>query len=44
VRVARALFVELEATQADRLKRNDGVSRLAEKRSRRDLEAQCRLA
>ena len=38
-RGARVLFVELEATQAERLKRNEGVSRLAEKPSRRNLEA-----
>lgn len=38
-RGARVLFVELEATQAERLKRNEGASRLAEKPSRRDLEA-----
>jgi len=38
-RGGRVLFVELEATQAERLKRNEGVSRLAEKPSRRDLEA-----
>lgn len=38
-RGARVLFVELEATQIERLKRNEGVSRLAEKPSRRDLEA-----
>jgi len=35
----RVLFVELEATQAERLKRAAGVSRLAAKPSRRDLEA-----
>ena len=33
------LFVELEAPQAERLKRLAGVSRLAEKPSRRDLDA-----
>ena len=33
------LFVELEAPQAERLKRTAGESRLAEKPSRRDLEA-----
>ena len=33
------LFVELEAPQAERLKRNECGSRLAEKPSRRDLEA-----
>jgi AAA domain len=38
-RGARVLFVELEATQAERLKRNEGGSRLAEKPSTRDLEA-----
>ena len=38
-RGARVLFVELEATQAERLKRNACVSRLAEKPSKRDLEA-----
>ena len=38
-RGARVLFVELEATQAERLKRNECVSRLAEKPSKRDLEA-----
>lgn len=38
-RGARVLFVELEATQAERLKRIAGLSRLAEKPSRRDLDA-----
>jgi hypothetical protein len=38
-RGARVLFVELEATQAERLMRNGCVSRLAEKPSKRDLEA-----
>jgi hypothetical protein len=38
-RGARVLFVELEATQAERLKRNECVSRLTEKSSKRDLEA-----
>jgi len=38
-RGARVLFLELEATQAERLKRNQCVSRLAEKPSKRDLEA-----
>jgi hypothetical protein len=38
-RRARVLFVELEAPQAERLKRVAGVSRLAEKPSRRDLDA-----
>ena len=38
-RGGRVLFVELEATQAERLKRAAGVSRLAAKPSRRDLDA-----
>jgi hypothetical protein len=38
-RGARVLFAELEATQAERLRRNECVSRLAEKPSKRDLEA-----
>jgi len=38
-RGARVLFVELEAPQAERLRRIAGVSRLAEKPSRRDLDA-----
>jgi len=38
-RGARVLFVELEAPQAERLKRTAGESRLAEKPSRRDLDA-----
>jgi len=38
-RGGRVLFVELEATQAERLKRNEGASRLAEKPSKRDLAA-----
>jgi len=38
-RGARVLFVELEAPQAERLKRAAGLSRLAEKPSRRDLDA-----
>jgi hypothetical protein len=38
-RGARVLFVELEAPQAERLKRTAGESRLAEKPSRRDLKA-----
>jgi hypothetical protein len=38
-RGARVLFVELEATQAERLRRNEGASRLAEKPSMRDLDA-----
>ena len=38
-RGARVLFVELEASQAERLKRNECASRLLEKPSKRDLEA-----
>jgi hypothetical protein len=38
-RGARVLFVELEAAQAERLKRAAGAARLAEKPSRRDLDA-----
>jgi hypothetical protein len=38
-RGTRVLFAELEATQAERLKRNACVSRLAEKPSKHDLEA-----
>jgi hypothetical protein len=38
-RGARVLFVELEAAQDERLKRTAGVWRLAEKPSRRDLDA-----
>jgi hypothetical protein len=38
-RGAHVLFVELEATQAELLKRIAGLSRLAEKPSRRDLDA-----
>jgi hypothetical protein len=38
-RGARVLFLELEADQAERLKRNECGSRLAEKPSMRDLEA-----
>jgi len=38
-RGARVLFLELEATQAERLKRNAGAARLAEKPSRRDVAA-----
>jgi len=37
-RGARVLLVELEADQAERLRRNEGASRLAEKPSKRDLE------
>src|SRR5262245_7147360 len=38
-RGARVLFVELEATQAERLRRNETEFRLAEKPSKRDLAA-----
>jgi hypothetical protein len=38
-RGGRVLFVELEADQAVRLQRCEGASRLAEKPSRRDVEA-----
>lgn len=38
-RGARVLFLELEATQAERLKRNECGSRLAEKPSMRDPQA-----
>jgi hypothetical protein len=38
-RGGRVLFLELEAPQAERLRRNEGASRLAEKPSKRDLEA-----
>jgi hypothetical protein len=38
-RGGRVLFVELEATQAERLRRNETEFRLAEKPSKRDLEA-----
>lgn len=38
-RGARVLFLELESTQTERLRRNEGASRLAEKPSMRDLEA-----
>jgi hypothetical protein len=38
-RGGRVLFLELEAPQAERLKRNAGPSRLAEKPSKRDVEA-----
>jgi hypothetical protein len=38
-RGGRVLFVELEASLAERLRRNECVSRLAEKPSKRDLEA-----
>lgn len=38
-RGGRVLFLELETSQAERLRRNVGESRLAEKPSKRDLEA-----
>jgi shikimate kinase len=38
-RGARVLFLELEAEQAERLRRNEYASRLAEKPSMRDVEA-----
>ena len=38
-RGGRVLFVELQADQAERLLRNEGASRLAEKPSKRDLAA-----
>jgi len=38
-RGSRVLFAELEASQDERLKRNECVSRLAEKPSKRDVEA-----
>ena len=38
-RGGRVLFLELEASQQERLRRNAGASRLAEKPSKRDLEA-----
>ena len=38
-RGGRVLFLELEASQAERLRRNACASRLAEKPSKRDLEA-----
>lgn len=37
-RGGRVLYLELEATQAERLNRNTGASRLAEKPSKRDLD------
>lgn len=36
-RGGRVLFLELQASQAERLRRNEGASRLAEKPSKRDL-------
>lgn len=38
-RGGRVLYLELEASQRERLKRNQGAFRLAEKPSKRDLEA-----
>ena len=38
-RGGRVLFLELEASQEERLRRNTGASRLAEKPSKRELEA-----
>jgi hypothetical protein len=38
-RNGRVLFLELQATQQERLRRNEGASRLAEKPSKRDLAA-----
>lgn len=38
-RGGRVLFAELEADQQERLRRNEGESRLAEKPSKRDVEA-----
>lgn len=35
----RVLFLELEASQTERLRRNEGASRLAEKPSKRNLES-----
>lgn len=37
-RGGRVLYVELEASQEERLRRNEGATRLAEKPSKRDLE------
>ena len=37
-RGGRVLFLELEADQSERLRRNEGAERLAEKASKRDLE------
>ena len=39
VRAGRVLYLELEATQQERLRRNQCASRLAEKPSKRDVEA-----
>ncbi|MEV5768479.1 AAA family ATPase [Micromonospora sp. NPDC052213] len=38
-RSGRVLFLELEASQEERLRRNEGTSRLAEKPSKRDVSA-----
>ncbi|MDR7277387.1 AAA family ATPase [Catenuloplanes atrovinosus] len=38
-RGGRVLFLELQASQEERLRRNEGATRLAEKPSRRDLDA-----
>lgn len=38
-RGARVLLVELEASQEERLRRNEGAFRLAEKPSKRDVQA-----
>lgn len=38
-RGGRVLFLELETSQDERLRRNEGASRLAEKPSKRDLES-----
>lgn len=42
-RGGRVLYLELEADQQERLRRNEGVSRLAEKPSKRDVETSRRL-
>jgi hypothetical protein len=42
-RGGRVLFVELEASRDERLRRNEGATRLAEKPSKRDLEASRRV-
>lgn len=42
-RGGRVLFLELEASQEERLRRNVGATRLAEKPSKRDLEASRRI-
>ena len=38
-RGGRVLYLELEASQEERLRRNEGASRLAEKPSKRDVTA-----